>query len=226
MRKIIEISLLFSLVHFFSFGQKDLSGNYFNKSGTKIVIKGNELNYIELHVYTPVWYNDTLAKCTFKWIDDNFIELNSIQPYIIVQQGLKVVQSFDLTNKDSIVISFLIPFQRNNLDISVFTNALKSFDLNYSKDNRELMLPNDTKSMTFTISPGIYLTPHSPDGLYYGVLYYSSAEYVIEKNVNHISIEVPAVDDTFFEKYYVKGDYTKVSKDTIIWKGEVFVKKK
>ena len=225
MKKIVIFSLLFNLIYFFSFGQKNLMGTYFNESGSKIEVSGYEFNYIEPHGDTPIWYNDTLAKCTLKWVDDNFIELNSVPSYIIAQQGLKVVQSLDSTIRDSIKVDFSIPYQRNNLDISVFCNSVKTFNLNYSKNSRELILPNDTKTITFSISPGIYLTPHSVDGLYYGVLYYSSAEYVIEKRINYILIEIPAIDDTFFEKYYVKGDYAKVSKDSITWKGEVFVKK-
>lgn len=207
------------------FAQKDISGSYLNAATMEIKIKDNRFYFIIPQNHCPIYANDTLAECTIKWIDNQFIELNSTPSYIIAQKGLKIVQSLDSTVRDSIKISFSIPYQRHNLDVSVFTNAFKTFDLNYSKNNRELMLPVNTKTITFSISPGVYLTTHSVDGAYYGALYYSSIEYTIEKNVNHIEIEIPAIDDSFFEKYYVKGDYAKVSKDTITWKGEDFVKK-
>lgn len=216
--------LLFNFL--FSFGQNKISGEYYNEYGSKIEIKDDRFRYIKPHQSHPIWYNDTLVECIFKWIDDQFIELNSTPSYIIAQKGLKVVQSLDLSMKDSLKVSFSIPYQRADLNVSVITNTFKVFDLNYSKNNREIMLPSNTKTITFSISPGEYLPMHSVEGYFYGVLYYSSIEYPIEKNVNCIEIEIPAIDDSFFEKYYVKGDYAKVSKDSIVWKGDIFVKKK
>lgn len=224
MKKVIISLLLFILFFQSSFGQKDLTGIYLNEHGTKIEIRGNDFVYIEPHIDNPVWYNDTLLRCSFKWVDNQFIELNSTPPYIMVQKGLKVTQSSDPMVKDSIKVSFTIPYQRNNLDVCIFTNNFKTFNLNYSKNNRVLMLPSNTKEIIFSISPGIFLTPHSPDGLYYGILYYSSAEYNVEKKVNRIDIEIPAIDDSFFEKYYLKGVYARIVNKNIIWKGEVYKK--
>ena len=88
------------------------------------------------------------------------------------------------------------------------------------------MLPNNVESITFYIVPE-HMIPHTSDGLFYGIVGFDLfQEYQMEKNINHISIEIPAMDDSFFEKYYVKGDYAKISKGTITWKGEVFIKKK
>lgn len=223
-RALLYLCICFSL---YAFGQKkDISGTYFSKSGTKIEIIGNELNYIIPQIHSPVWSNDTLAKCTFKWVDVNFIELNSTPPNILALKGLKVVQFSDSTINDSIKVSFLILHQRSNLKISVYTNTFKTFDFIYSKSSRELMLPNNVESITFYIVPE-HMIPHTSDGLFYGIVGFDSfQEYKIEKNINHISMEIPAIDDSFFEKYYVKGDYAKISKDTITWKGEVFMKKK
>ena len=151
------------------------------------------------------------------------IELNSTPPNVFGLKGLKVVQFSDSTINDSIKVSFLIPYQRGNLKINVHTNTFKTFDLIYSKSSRELMLPNNVKSITFYIVPE-HIIPHTSDGLFYGIVGFDPfQEYQIEKNINHISIEIPAIDDSFFEKYYVKGDYAKISKDTITWKGEVFI---
>jgi hypothetical protein len=223
--KKISLLILFVLYCYFVYGQRNLTGIYINKWGDKIEIKRNRLNYkIADNLECPFFYNDTLAKCVFKWVDDNFIELNSTSPYVIACQGLKVIQSTDSIVTDSIQVSFSIPSQ-NHLKASITTNAFKTYNLNYSKNSRELMLPKGTKSISFSISPDAYFTPHSIDGLYYGVLLFSSIEYSIERKTNHINIEIPAIDDTFFERYYVKGDYAKISNDSITWKGIVFVKK-
>lgn len=219
-RIILYLCLCFNL---FAFGQKkDISGTYFSKNGSKIEIKGNQLTYIEPHTYTPIWYNDTLALCTFMWVDTNFIELNSTPVNIL---GLKVIQFSDSTINDSLKVSFFIPCQRQNLKITVHTNTFNTFELTYAKDNRELMLPHNIKSIAFYIVPE-HIRPHSSDGQFYGIVGFDSfQEYQIEKNTNHISIEIPAINDSFFEKYYIKNDYAKVTNNTITWKGEVFIKK-
>ncbi len=224
MKKIIIGLLLYILFFQSSLGQKKIAGVYLSKSGTKIEIKGNEFVYIEPHIENPVWYNDTLLRCSFRLVDDGLIELNSIAPHLIVQRSLKVIQSLDPTVKDSIRVSFKIPYQRHNLDICIFTNDIKTVDLSYSKNNRIVVLPGNTKKIGFSISPGIYLTPHSVDGLYYGILYYSSIDYSVETHTNRIDIEIPAIDDSFFEKYYLKGDYARIVNKSIIWKGEVYRK--
>ena len=206
------------------FGQKrDLSGIYHTKSGKCIKVDGDKLYLIIQQSHSPVWYNDTLAKCTFKWVDSNFIELNSMSPNIIAYEGLKVIQTLASTIKDSIKVSFSIPHQ-SNLKISVYTNTFKTFDLIYSKNSRELMLPSNIKTISFAIKPE-HTISHTSDGLFYGIVGFDSMqEYQIEKEVNHISIELPAINDSFFEMYYVKDEYAKVSRNKIEWKGEVFIK--
>lgn len=208
------------------FAQKNISGSYLNTADMEIKIENNKFYFIINQNHHLMYDNDTLAECSIKWVGDQFIELNSQPPYALVQKGLKMMQTLDSTVKDSLKISFSIPYQSSDLNISVFVNALKTFNLKYSKDNKELMLPSDTKTIRFSISPEIYIPSHVGNGSYYGVLRYTSPEYVVDKNINSIDIDIPAINGSFFERYYLKGEYAKVLKDSIIWKGEVFVKKK
>ena len=226
MRKIVII--LLSFVYIFSLGQMNLTGIYCNESDMCIKIENDKFYFIVEQGYSIFWCNDTLAECTFKWIDDNFIELNSTPPYILAEKDFKIIQSWDSTIVDSIKVSFSIPHQICDLNIEILAwrNSLKIFNLNYSKNNRELMLPNNIRTIMFTISPQEYRPSHGSSGLYYGILYYAPPieNFVIEKNVNHIFIEIPAMDDSFFERYYIKGEYAQISRNKIEWKGEVFTK--
>lgn len=218
------LCLCFSL---YAHGQeKDVSGIYYSDYGTKIEIVGNEFNYIIPQTHSPIWYNDTLAKCTFKWIDDNLIELNSTPPNIIALKGLKVVQSSDSTINDSIKVSFSFPQLSSNLKISVNTNTFKDFSFTCSKSHREVMIPNNVESISFYIEPE-RLKPHTSDGLFYGIVGFDSfQEYQMEKGKNHVLIEIPAIDDSFFERYYIKGCYAKISNGIITWNGDSFKKDK
>ena len=221
--KIRILSCFFVLISFCASGQ-DLSGTYYSEFGTKIEIIGNELTYIEPHFSTPVRSNDTLAKCTFEWVDADFIKINSTPPDIIALKGLNVTQHSDSTVIDGIKVSFSIPYQRCNLKIQIHADTFKTFDFVYSQESRDVMLPNNVRSITFYIAPE-HIIPHTADGLFYGVIGFNPfQEFEIKENTNKVLIEIPALDDSFFERYYIKDDYARVSNDSIMWKGEVFVK--
>ena len=201
---------------------KDISGTYYNESGFRIEIFGNEFNCIVTHPHARFWSIDTLAKCTFKWIDDSFIELNTPLPDIVGNEGLKVVQSADSSSSlDSIKLSFKIPYQRG-LRISVCTNPGFGY---FFQSKREFVIPKTVKSFSFTIF-NEQIKPHTVNCLFYGAIDFNPLrKYQIEENTNHISIEIPALDDSFFERFFLEGDYARVSENTITWKGEVFHKK-
>lgn len=223
----MKIYILFPvLVCLFSFVEHKYLEVYYNEYGSRIEFKDGKFYYIESHSHSSVWYNDTLLVCDVKQIDDQFVELNSTPPNVVVEKELEVAQKFDPIVKDSIKVVFSIPYYNSDLNITVFTNTLKAIDFDYSEYARVLMLPGDVEMMAFSISPKEHMVSHSVDGRYYGVLYYSSAEYAIEEKTNYVKISIPAMDDSFFERYYVKGEYARVVNDTVFWKGDVFVKRK
>jgi hypothetical protein len=159
-----------------SFGQRDLSGTYCpDQSMLCIKIENNKFYFIVEQIYPAFWCNDTLANATFKWVDDNFI-VNSTPPYILAQKGFNIVQSFDSTIQDSIKVSFSIPnFSECGGDLDIRMSAdYRHFKLNYSEyyNNRELMLPNNTRIISFNIFPQDYTESHSGGGLFYGTLYF------------------------------------------------------
>ena len=208
------------------FGQnKDISGTYSSKRGAIIEISGNEFNYIDPQFGNPRCCNDTLARCAFKWVNADFIELNSTPPRILALKGFKADKFTDAAINDSIKVSFLFPRENRNLKITVIDNdSFNSFHFIYSDSNRELMLPENVASIDLCIEPEDIVI-HTADGLFYGTSELDLFGFQIEENINHISIEAPAIDCAFFDRYYVKDEYAKISEDAITWKGEVFTKK-
>ena len=82
----------------------------------------------------------------------------------------------------------------------------------------------DTKSISFYISPD-FIKAHTTDGIFYGIVGLDSMqEYQIQKNINFIKIEIPDITNSFFETYYIRGDYARMTKDGIIWKGIIYRK--
>ena len=217
-RFLIFLCISFSLS---AFGQnRKISGTYYDEGGAIIEISGNEFNYIVEQFENPCRCTDTLAICTFKWADADFIELNSTPPHILALKGFKADKFTDAAINDSIKVSFLFPRENRNLKITVIDNdSFNSFHFIYSDSNRELMLPENVASID------LYIEPEQIDNPCYGIarleLFH---EFQIEKDINHISIEAPAIDCVFFDRYYVKDEYAKISKNTITWKGKVFKK--
>lgn len=205
------------------YAQNNISGTYYDEYGNFIEIDKNLMKLIRKE--TPGYPGALLAECSLKWIDKQFIELNSTPPIQIAHKGFEMIQFCDSTiMKDSVEVSFFLPYH-DPLQIVVFTdNTYKSYDLNYSQNNRSIMLPKGTTSISLSISPGKYLPIHSADGLFYGILYLI-LNYNLEEKVNHIDLKFPAIDNSFFEMYYVKGEYARVWKDTITWKGIVYKKR-
>ena len=221
-RFLIIVSVLYCLA---VTGQDSLSGNYYNQAGVCLSIEQSSFKLIMPNAARNGYYSDIMAEGNLKYIDKSFVELNSTSPSYIVGKNIEIKQFRDSTIvKDSLKLTFLFLYSRP-LDVYVFTDDFKTYELEYSKHRKDIMLPINTNTITFSVSPRNFI-PNTSDGLHRGILVYSSMEYEIEKGINHVVITISAIDDSFFEKYYVKGEYAKISKDSITWKGEVFIKKK
>jgi len=228
MKKIIFLSIIINLFTFFSFGQKSLSGYYYNKTGGRIIVISNNDSLKLINSGGRGSYDWIEAECTFNWVDNNFIEINSTPPHLLIEEGFNIKQYYDFDIAGERRLSFSFPNYKGEFEISIsadFDKGFKIFDFKYSEKNREFILPNNTNSITVTIfSP---VKGGELDGIFYGFLHCNLVTlYEINKMNNRIIFEVPAIDKTFFLKYFVKGEYARVTKDSIIWKGEVFVKEK
>jgi hypothetical protein len=209
------------------FGQKDISGIYTNEAGMKIKVDDNLFYYMghnSPEIGFIIYYNDTLAKCTYNWINDQFIELNSIDDYTSILKSMRFTQSIIDKSNDSILIKFIVPYnRRGKLQIEIYADYKGPYKLEYSQKNQEINIPSNVKEIMFSISPE-YLLESGFEGQCYGRIRFNSIEYFIEKNINYIEIEIPTIDNSFFEKYYIKGEYARITQGKIEWKGEVFRK--
>lgn len=205
---------------------KDISGEYIHKKyGTKIEIDGHNFRLIEPHVYPAVWHNDTLAKCTFKWADKHFIEINSKSPVTTALSEMSITESADSSLNDSIAIKFNIPHQ-GMLLIDVSDNNFKNHRFKYSLNKQTaIKLPKGIKKFGFSVGPE-EIHPHTPDGSFWGVTCFCPIlDFDIEKGTNLIEINLPTINDSFFEQYYVVDEYVRVENNKLYWKGEVYIKR-
>ena len=227
MKRIILFLIVYAFYIVEVSARNNLSGRYYAESGVYIEIKDKNFKLIMPNNAINGWNSEIMAEGTINKIGDSFLELNTNKnPIIEALKNLNITQtqeSISIPN-DSIKVKFLIPYQRGKLKILVFTNTSKIFSLNYSMTVNEINIPKDTKSISFYISPD-FIKAHTTDGIFYGIVGLDSMqEYQIQKNINFIKIEIPDITNSFFETYYIRGDYARMTKDGIIWKGIIYRK--
>jgi hypothetical protein len=220
--------LLFNLLSIYAQQIK----SYKDECGFEIIIKDSLFYYIENHHPScPIWYNDTLAKCTIKRINDEFMELNSPYPYQQLLSGYNILkQTVENVGKDSIKICFQMPYDRGPLSISIslrdfyYPFKWKNYDWEFSQSNSPIILPKTFESFSYSISPvQRNQVIHEVLGINYGILFIQDNDILVEKDVNYIQINIPSLTNSFFEKYYVNKEYVRIIGDTIIWKGRTFI---
>ena len=201
------------------YGQSDLSGIYTLRDSydEKIVIVGNKLYYIDNRLPLK-WFNDTLAQCTIRWIDKNFIELNSFET-----SEMQVIQKQD-SRLSCTKIAFHSPYNLGELDITICTDE-SQHSFRFSQKSRECFLPMFIKSVKFIINSPKKVE-HKPEGITYGRLFYKSPTFKISEGMNLLSVKMPMIDNSFFDRYYIRGNYALVKRRKIIWKGKVYIKQR
>lgn len=224
---IVALFTCFSL----SFAQReDLSGIYEDKSHYQLHVKDNKLYLILDQCGSIAFYSDTLAICTIKRIEEGLIELNSQDPEELLRSTLKICQEYDslIVNKKKVV--FHIPCQDDIL-IGIRAENYKTFKMDYikvdysnDKGNNVVYLPEGTDSFFFTLELKRIMMPHSSEGAFYGIVRCCTQDLEFEENKNMMILSLPAIDSSFFERYFVKGEYARVTSNSIIWKGRTYRK--
>lgn len=207
------------------FAQNKLNGSYFNSADFEIAIVDTTFYFVIDQGMHAIFANDTLAKCSIKKVSDNFIELNSERPIDIVRKSMRIVQEYDSTIVDGKQVIFDFPCQRE-VEVEVITDNFEFLKFDYSPGRQSLMLPAQTKSFGYVISLKELPLPLF-NGVFCGLVKYEPFQDIIfENGKNVIHVSLPAVNDTFFERFLLQGEYARVCGDSIFWKGDVYVKDK
>lgn len=211
--------LILSLTYCIIVSATNLNGEYLSDNGSKILISDSTMYYIEHQEHNPMWYNDTLAICNIRMVSDHFFEINSPNPYEELLRNMKVHSSYTSQEKDSILIVFNYPYNWNDLVLSI------NIGLNtYRYQKKSVRIPISTKRFSFSVEPTEKRPIHTVEGKTYGIVCLAPIPIEIEPNANRIEIEIPTLDNHFFEKFYIKNEYVYYDEKTIKWKGDVFLK--
>ena len=231
-----------------SYAGHNIIGVYYNSNGIRLEVfedKFSMLHAPEMTDSIPVIYADA----SYVWVNDNFIRL--VQPSVksLIDEGVRVVQSKDESVKDSILVTLSLPNIKTTGDIATNVVAIfikdynsywdgkgpwwKTYELAWTEDTDygSVMIPlypNLPVNFEIIISPfkKKTLPVDSESGYYSSFTSYSyKLKWRNEDEINRIDITIPYLDNYFFGRYYVDGDYVRIEDDKLYWRGRVFEKR-
>jgi len=210
-------------------------GRYSNNSGTTLVINDSHIIILSREpdrcVIESGRITDTIAVCSWTRVAENFIRIDSKSPYELVQDSYYSHKGFNpLLDRDSINIHFSLPIDKIPVEIQVydFNTAGRRFNKSffYSKNNEEL---TSCDSVLVCIKP-LYrpLNVALFDGILEPVLLppeFTLPYFLIATNGgqwNTVDISIPCLNDSFFERVWIIGEYIQVTEKGLIWHGNLF----
>ncbi len=234
MKKVVLIILILcnALLILAQNKQNSLAGEYATESSIlNLSVKRDSFCYFMPRYGAPGFY-DTLALGNLTKKCDDFIELNGENLLALAEKSTSVIQGYNPDLKDSVEFIFDMPITKAEITLSIEVNASLA-DYNYyylekdARKNCSLRLPADgVFSFHYSMEP-VYTSNMSLfyDGVLHSLLYYAHYKNIgIEEGKNTITIKIPFIDDRFFEKEFIVGEYAMIRGDTIYWRGMNFVK--
>lgn len=221
-KRLIFASFVSMLISYSIAQSLRIEGAYCNDYG-KIIITSDTFYYLDRSYShsNEIKYNDTLAICTWKEVDNKILFVKSKDPY----DDIKVsVRDCDKINPDN--DSVRISFNMSNIqkDIKIWINYDTTSKLMMDLTNgTNYVVPRTTRCFSFIIEPNSGVKEHTALGEFYGLLYFRSPEIEINSEKD-IEISIPNFSMNFFSKYYIRGDYIYIDGNNIFWRGEKYMK--
>jgi hypothetical protein len=169
-----------------------------------------------------------LAEGKVQYESDNFIKLTSKDYEWEVKKTMTVIESVDTCLNDSIKFNFIFPFNRKYKIILYLRSDYKNEFKYEFTDKKEVLLSicHDSVLMfSFTI---LDQTPIDfPYRIYLKTIKFSSSQNTLKNNnSNSFEIFIPDLTSSYFNRYFINGEYIRVDKekDVLFWHNEKYWK--
>ena len=223
--KIILIFLLICCINH-TYAATDLDGCYLSSPDDVFI----QISHDTLWVKLPSSNADDstekiLAKCLMKEIDQNFLEINSIEsPFDILSQAEQVIYLNTIrknhgAENDSIAISFDFPYQ-GEIEIHIYPNMFGSITFLWSPNHKTIVLPKMDSFGYDLYNPlcELQVNEMSKNCVIF------SFDAPIQPKGDDIQINQPAFDESLARLYDIRGEYLIVLEDGIMWNGKKYKK--
>lgn len=192
---------------------------YISEDGDMVILNDKSFLFVVYQSsHQPTWWSDTLAICDVEAISESLLKITNKNK---VEDMCKLIE-VDYQNisslGDSVRIQIEMPYDYDNLEISICSDMGRY----YNSQKKIITIPRcKEKHFQVYVYPRNYI-PHSIEGIFYGLLYFMSPQFVLKEEYNLINISFPFLNNGFFERYYIKEDYIYYNNDTLYWKGKLF----
>ena len=219
MKYIILLFILFfsQTIHSQSSYQEEC---YISDDLERIIIKNDTLYLVANQPHLRLFWNDTIAVCKVERLTESLLRVSSFYTTDDMKKDVIVDFNYKPNKSDSIQIEFDMPYDLDNLDIAVYGEGIKECK---RKSNNTFIISREERFFNFSITPIGYI-PHSVEGSFYGLLYFTSSAIDLNEEIDSVHITIPFINNAFFQRYYIKEDYIYVEGDLCHWKGKVYHK--
>lgn len=206
-------------------GQEDIEGLYHDEfSINKLIIHGDTLSLVYPFLPQDWQFLDTTAHCKLTHCEDSFYEVNSME------WRLKKTVSYSYTQscQDSIIVKLVSHAYFMEYDIKVSV-CETSYEFRMANGHGECIIPLNSapKEVYITVRPPhLWLNCDLFDNLCRSALRESFFVDLSPLNElqNTVTIDLTNLDDKYFQRHLVEGEYLRIVSDTIFWRGRPWVR--
>ena len=204
-------------------------GHYYANEGFKeIIIRNDSLFYILHQGNMKLYANDTIAICNVTHLEKDWAEINSVPVIFKAIESMTIESRYDESIKDSIKIALCIPSRYYDFDCWITLSLRPLYEISFSVNDGhgEITIErgNFNNLLLLSLYPKTYMY-NLIDKMIRGLAWERFPINMLFNNEhNSYKIILPEVSDSYFERYYVRGEYIRFQNDTLIWRGEKFIK--
>ncbi len=185
------------------------------------VVSGDTLTF-----YSATTGEYPLSVCHIDGIDDTFIKVSTVTELKDYMQSQVTYEVGDtIADADSLYVRFVTPPAVSSgafFRVSTITPLSDLQSVGYGDDVVRLKKSDKGDVLKYiTVMPAEY-TADNRHNQYYGLLYLEFPEIKMEGH-NYMKVNMPFMNELFFRKYYLYGEYMKIESDNIIsWRGNSY----
>ena len=205
----------------------DLSGVYMSEDHLDHIEIQDSCFYFRSYSLSGESELFTYCRCAINIINSELLEIKSFPSDFDISSSFQLDYG-DATNPDSLNLQILVPA---NQDLDVFLSCDYDLGLGHTYQSFQIIngvgqisLPRSKVGKEWTISinpryPFFLLPDEVSRGL--AVTAFKLDEIDIQRDV---FICIPAINNDYFLRFFIKSEFVRVQNDTLFWHGEKYVK--
>lgn len=240
MNRTINILLFLLILNGPVWAQKERQKEFESEFGTLITMSDSAFVVLSYQKDYPTQIKwricDTIAICSWETVSKDIIRIDSKNPYELVRESSSIIlKDNTYIDTDSLFISFVLPVETTPVEIRLCqlmeNNILFEREIHYPK-TKTIKVPNRITSVFINTKqslmdkkePTSFLEVEPPYSRPFFLFPFFVLNNVDTYNSKEIEISIPVMNDAFFERLWIKGEYIQICEKGLLWHGVLFYK--